>query len=452
MEVPAANDGRTVNKGQARAAPLVTGDGVKAAGARPRTHRAVRGADASTTPARHPANAEVQDAPAVRTTNVGLGAVIRTIGLVTEVPARQVEARVRVATMMRALRAGATGASKAAGVVTARGSAATGRNDAPTAVNATTIDAPATPRLATVRAAATNAATMASVVMIVVVRGAVLMGVVMIVVVRGAVLMGVVMIVAVVVAKGAASRGVVMIAVAVVAKGAASTVGAMIDVTATVTGAATPTGTRTREALMAVAAARALTGLRGVAVTRAVTVVDSRANGVQAATPSGQGEPMTQAAPTVATEKVAARDIVPVKTPPATLDKAEVSGSEATVGRDVINVTPEVPRVGMTGGVPPATRGEALLAVPVINGATTTGSRMCRVRGWRASPTNLTPLKTWTSGTCREASVLNCGALALRSRRLSARTSSRLANSSTAILNWPMHMRKPLADALRASR
>ena len=438
VEVSAANDGRTVNKGQARAAPVVTGDGVKAAGARPRTHRAVRGADASTTPARHPANAEVQDAPAVRTTNVGLGAVIRTIGLVTEVPARQVEARVRVATMMRALRAGATGASKAAGVVTARGSAATGRNDAPTAVNATTIDAPATPRLATVRAAATNAATMASVVMIVVVRGAVLMGVVMIV--------------AVVVAKGAASRGVVMIAVAVVAKGAASTVGAMIDVTATVTGAATPTGTRTREALMAVAAARALTGLRGVAVTRAVTVVDSRANGVQAATPSGQGEPMTQAAPTVATEKVAARDIVPVKTPPATLDKAEVSGSEATVGRDVINVTPEVPRVGMTGGVPPATRGEALLAVPVINGATTTGSRMCRVRGWRASPTNLTPLKTWTSGTCREASVLNCGALALRSRRLSARTSSRLANSSTAILNWPMHMRKPLADALRASR
>ncbi len=435
VEVPAANDGRTVNKGQARAAPLVTGDGVKAAGARPRTHRAVRGADASTTPARHPANAEVQDAPAVRTTNVGLGAVIRTIGLVTEVPARQVEARVRVATMMRALRAGATGASKAAGVVTARGSAATGRNDAPTAVNATTIDAPATPRLATVRAAATNAATMASVVMIVVVRGAVSMGAVMIVVVRGAVLMGVVMIV-----------------VAVVAKGAASTVGAMIDVTATVTGAATPTGTRTREALMAVAAARALTGLRGVAVTRAVTVVDSRANGVQAATPSGQGEPMTQAAPTVATEKVAARDIVPVKTPPATLDKAEVSGSEATVGRDVINVTPEVPRVGMTGGVPPATRGEALLAVPVINGATTTGSRMCRVRGWRASPTNLTPLKTWTSGTCREASVLNCGALALRSRRLSARTSSRLANSSTAILNWPMHMRKPLADALRASR
>ena len=203
---------------------------------------------------------------------------------------------------------------------------------------------------------------------------------------------------------------------------------------------------------MAVAAARALTGLRGVAMMRAVTVVDSRANGVQAATPSGQGEPMTQAAPTVATEKVAARDIVPVKTPPATLDRAEVSGSEATVGRDVINVTPEVPRVGMTGGVPPATRGEALLAVPVINGATTTGSRMCRVRGWRASPTNLTPLKTWTSGTCREASVLNCGASALRSRRSSARTSSRRANSSTAILNWPMHMRKPLADALRASR
>lgn len=421
VEVSAANDGRTVNKGQARAAPVVTGDGVKAAGARPRTHRAVRGADASTTPVRHPANAEVQDAPAVRTTNVGLGAAIRTIGLVTEVPARQVEARVRVATMMRALRAGATGASKAAGVVTARGSAATGRNDAPTAVNATTIDAPATPRLATVRAAATNAATMASVVMIVVVRGAVLMGVVMIVAV-------------------------------VVAKGAASMVGAMIDVTVTVTGAATPTVTRTGEALMAVAAARALTGLRGVAMMRAVTVVDSRANGVQAATPSGQGEPMTQAAPTVATEKVAARDIVPVKTPPATLDRAEVSGSEATVGRDVINVTPEVPRVGMTGGVPPATRGEALLAVPVINGATTTGSRMCRVRGWRASPTNLTHLKTWTSGTCREASVLNCGALALRSRRLSARTSSRLANSSTAILNWPMHMRKPLADALRASR
>ena len=435
VEVSAANDGRTVNKGQARAAPVVTGDGVKAAGARPRTHRAVRGADASTTPVRHPANAEVQDAPAVRTTNVGLGAAIRTIGLVTEVPARQVEARVRVATMMRALRAGATGASKAAGVVTARGSAATGRNDAPTAVNATTIDAPATPRLATVRAAATNAATMASVVMIVVVRGAALMGVVMIVVVRGAALMGVVMIVAVVVAKGAASM-----------------VGAMIDVTVTVTGAATPTVTRTGEALMAVAAARALTGLRGVAMMRAVTVVDSRANGVQAATPSGQGEPMTQAAPTVATEKVAARDIVPVKTPPATLDRAEVSGSEATVGRDVINVTPEVPRVGMTGGVPPATRGEALLAVPVINGATTTGSRMCRVRGWRASPTNLTHLKTWTSGTCREASVLNCGALALRSRRLSARTSSRLANSSTAILNWPMHMRKPLADALRASR
>ena len=435
VEVSAANDGRTVNKGQARAAPVVTGDGVKAAGARPRTHRAVRGADASTTPARHPANAEVQDAPAVRTTNVGLGAVIRTIGLVTEVPARQVEARVRVATMMRALRAGATGASKAAGVVTARGSAATGRNDAPTAVNATTIDAPATPRLATVRAAATNAATMASVVMIVVVRGTVLMGVVMIVV-----------------ARGAASRGVVMIAVAVVAKGAASTVGAMVDVTVTVTGAATPTVTRTGEALMAVAAARALTGLRGVAMMRAVTVVDSRANGVQAATPSGQGEPMTQAAPTVATEKVAARDIVPVKTPPATLDRAEVSGSEATVGRDAINVTPEVPRVGMTGGVPPATRGEALLAVPVINGATTTGSRMCRVRGWRASPTNLTLLKTWTSGTCREASVLNCGASALRSRRSSARTSSRRANSSTAILNWPMHTRKPLVDALRASR
>ncbi|WP_454228297.1 hypothetical protein [Propioniciclava flava] len=302
-------------------------------------------------------------------------------------------------------------------------------------MNATTIGAPATPRLATVRAAATNAATMAPAVMIVVVRGAVLMGVVMIVVVRGAALMGVVMIVAVVVAKGAASM-----------------VGAMIDVTATVTGAATPTVTRTGEALMAVAAARALTGLRGVAMMRAVTVVDSRANGVQAATPSGQGEPMTQAAPTVATEKVAARDIVPVKTPPATLDRAEVSGSEATVGRDVINVTPEVPRVGMTGGVPPATRGEALLAVPVINGATTTGSRMCRVRGWRASPTNLTPLKTWTSGTCREASVLNCGALALRSRRLSARTSSRLANSSTAILNWPMHTRKPLVNVLRASR
>ena len=449
MEVSAANDGRTVNKGQARAAPVVTGDGVKAAGARPRTHRAVRGADASTTPVRHPANAEVQDAPAVRTTNVGLGAAIRTIGLVTEVPARQVEARVRVATMMRALRAGATGASKAAGVVTARGSAATGRNDAPTAVNATTIDAPATPRLATVRAAATNAATMASVVMIVVVRGAALMGVVMIVVVRGAVSMGAVMIVVV---RGAVLMGVVMIVAVVVAKGAASMVGAMIDVTVTVTGAATPTVTRTGEALMAVAAARALTGLRGVAMMRAVTVVDSRANGVQAATPSGQGEPMTQAAPTVATEKVAARDIVPVKTPPATLDRAEVSGSEATVGRDVINVTPEVPRVGMTGGVPPATRGEALLAVPVINGATTTGSRMCRVRGWRASPTNLTHLKTWTSGTCREASVLNCGALALRSRRLSARTSSRLANSSTAILNWPMHMRKPLADALRASR